>query len=47
METYKFLLSVDVEVSAYSEEDAKDIVNDVFGPGNDCGIEVKQLSIGD
>ena len=45
METYRFALSVQVEVEAYSEEDARDMVQDVFGPGNDCGVEVKSLSI--
>lgn len=46
METYEFTLSVEVKVEAYSEEDAKDLVLDVFGPGNDCGVEVVKLIIG-
>lgn len=46
MNTYKFVLSVEVEVEAFSEEDARDIVQDTFGPGDDCGVEVTNLIIG-
>lgn len=45
MNTYKFVLSVEVEVEAYDEHDAEDIVNDTFGPGEDCGVEVTKLEI--
>ena len=47
METYNFTLTLKVEVEAFSEEDAKDLILDVFGPGNDCGVEVVKLSIGE
>lgn len=45
MKTYKFTLEVEVEVDAYSAQDAEDMVQDVFGPGNDCGVEVNSLKI--
>ena len=47
METYKFNLSVEVEVDAFSHEDALDLINDVFGPGDDCGVEVMKIDIKD
>ena len=45
METYKFTLEIEVEADAFSPEDAKDIIQDIFGPGSDCGAEVKSLKI--
>lgn len=45
MNTYRYVLSVEVEVDAFSEEDAEDAIEEMFGPGNDCGIEVKNLRI--
>lgn len=47
MDTYRFTLSVDVEVNAFSHEDAVDLINDVFGPGDDCGVEVTKIDIED
>lgn len=47
METYKFTLTVEVEVQAYSHEDAVDLVKDTFGPGEDCGVEVLDLKMKD
>jgi len=45
METYKYNVVLQVEVEAFSDEDAQDLILDVFGPGNDCGVEVQKLSI--
>lgn len=45
METYKFKVLIEVEVDAYSVDDAKDMLEDIFGPGSDCGAEVKSLTI--
>lgn len=45
METYKYNVVLQVEVKAFSDEDAKDLILDVFGPGNDCGVEVTKLSV--
>lgn len=42
---FKFLLTVEVVVEAFDEADAKDIINDNFGPGEDCGVEIKTLAI--
>jgi len=47
MDNYRFTLSVDVEVEAFSHEDAIDLINDVFGPGDDCGVEVTKIEIKD
>lgn len=45
MNSYTFTLHLEVEVSAYSEEDAVDILNDTFGPGEDCGVTIVKTSI--
>lgn len=45
METYEFEVTVTVKVDAFSEGDAKELVEDVFGPGNDCGVEVVDFNI--
>ena len=45
METYKFTLLIEVDVDAYSVDDATDMLEDIFGPGSDCGAEVKSLKI--
>jgi hypothetical protein len=47
MKRYQFVLAVVVEVEAFSEADAREIVMDTFGPGEDCGVEVKNLAIQD
>jgi hypothetical protein len=45
MNTYEFVLEVKVRVEAYSDTDAREIVEDVFGPGDDCGLEVTDMKI--
>lgn len=45
MNTYRFVLAVEVEVEAFDEDDAKDLINDNFGPGDDCGVTIKGLAI--
>lgn len=45
METYRFTVKVEVEVEAYNADDAKEIVEDVFGLGNDCGLTVTDMKI--
>ena len=45
MNKYRFILAVEVEVEAFDEADAKDIINDNFGPGEDCGVEIKGLAV--
>lgn len=45
MNKYRFILAVEVEVEAFDENDAKDIIHDNFGPGEDCGVEIKALAV--
>lgn len=44
-EKFRFILAVEVEVEAFDEADARDVVYDNFGPGEDCGVEIKALAI--
>ena len=41
METYRVKLEVDAEVQAFSEEDAVDYINDIFGVDD----EVKSIKV--
>lgn len=45
MKTYEFVLEVKVKVEAYNDADAREIVEDVFGLGADCGLEVTDMKI--
>ena len=45
METFEFTVILTVKVEAFDESDAKDMVLDIFGPGNDCGLEVINTKI--
>jgi hypothetical protein len=45
MDTYRFVLAVEVEVEAFDETDARELINDHFAPGEDCGIEIKGLAV--
>lgn len=45
METFRFVLAVEVEVEAFDETDARELINDNFGPGEDCGVEIKGLAV--
>jgi hypothetical protein len=45
MNKYKFILAIEVEVEAFDEHDARDIVDDTFGPGEDCGVTVTALAV--
>lgn len=45
METYEFEVTLRVSVEAFDQSDAKELVEDVFGPGSDCGIEVTNFNI--
>ena len=44
MNTYRIKLEVDAEVQAFSEEDAADYVNDIFGVDDEVK-SVKVISI--
>lgn len=43
MNKYKFRVVLDVEVEAYDEADAEDVLRDIFGPGDDCGANVMEF----
>lgn len=45
METYQLVVRLEVEVEAFDADDAKDAVLDSFGPGYDCGVEIKSAVI--
>ena len=45
METYEFEITVKVKVEAFSEGDARELVEDTFGPGDDCGVEILDCTI--
>ena len=45
METYEFTIRLKVRVDAYSEQDAEEAINDVFGVGTDCGLEVVHMDV--
>lgn len=41
MNKFKYLVELEVEVEAYDQSDARDILEDVFGLGEDCGVTIK------
>jgi hypothetical protein len=43
--TFEYVLTVNVKVTAFDETDAEDAIRDVFGTGDDGGIEVTDLTI--
>lgn len=43
METYKFVVTLEVEVQAYNPMDATEMVEDCFGLGEDCGVEITDV----
>ena len=45
MKTYELTVTMKVSVEAFDLDDAKDAVLDSFGPGDDCGIEIKSVDI--
>lgn len=45
MNTYEYTLRIKVRVDAYSEDDAEDLIDDIFGVGNDCGADVTELKV--
>lgn len=45
MKTYTFLLEVEVQVQAFNEDDAYEAVEDTFGTGNACGLDVTNFKV--
>lgn len=42
MKTFKFNVSLKAEVDAFSESDAWDAIQELFGVGKDCGVVVTE-----
>ncbi len=47
MNTYFVSVNLQVEVNAFSQEDALDSVEDCFGVGDACGLQVVEFEIFD
>lgn len=45
MNTYRVSVTLEVEVQAFDPADALSAVEDVFGVGETCGIEVKESKV--
>jgi hypothetical protein len=45
MDTFKYRITLDVEVEAFDEGDAMDAVQDQFGLGNQNGVEVTSFEV--
>lgn len=45
MKKFRYILAIEVEVEAFDEHDARDIVDDTFGPGEDCGVNITALAV--
>lgn len=45
MEAFEFEVCLRVKVEAFSKEDAKEVLDDTFGVGEDGGLEIKSITI--
>jgi hypothetical protein len=45
METHKYIVLLEVEVEAYTNTDANEMLEDAFAPGEDCGITIVASTI--
>lgn len=45
MKKYKLSVLVEIEVEAFTDSDAYDIVQDCFGEGNSCGLNVIEFEV--
>lgn len=43
MNEYEFIVTLRVKVEAYNPMDASELVEDAFGPGEDCGVEITEV----
>lgn len=43
MNTYQYSVTLVVDVEAHSKDDAMELLSDTFGPGEDCGVDIKQF----
>jgi len=46
MKTFRYDVSLVVEVEAFSEIDAEDAVRDAFGLGDTCGLNIVESEVG-
>ena len=46
MKTFRYDVSLVVEVEAFDEIDAEEAVRDTFGLGDQCGIEIIESEVG-
>lgn len=44
MNTYEYVVELKVSVEAFDESDAKDLLEDAFGLGEDCGVTIESVS---
>jgi hypothetical protein len=47
MKTFRYEVSIIVEVPAFNEIDAEEAVRDAFGLGEVCGLEIIESEVGD
>lgn len=47
MNTYRFDVSLIVEVNAFNHLDAEDMIRDAFGLGDAGGVEIVESEVGD
>lgn len=45
MREFEAEVRVKVRVTAFDDSDAKELIEDTFGPGEDCGVEIVKTSI--
>jgi hypothetical protein len=45
MKDYEVEVKVQVKVTAYDENDAKELIDDTFGPGEDCGVTIVNTAV--
>lgn len=44
-QTYEYTVQIKVRVDAFSEDDAEDLITDIFGVGSDCGANVVEFRV--
>lgn len=45
MDTYRYKIELEIEVDAFTSDDAEDSIKDVFGVGADCGLDVLSFKV--
>jgi hypothetical protein len=45
MEEYEFEVHLRVKAAAFSENDARELLEDTFGLGEDCGVTIESREI--